>query len=163
MRPPPSNPRTRSRSAPFVTAQNRYSLLAREIEDDLVPVCRSHGVGVLPFFPLESGMLTGKYRRGEKLPEDSRMGAIENFAKRFISDRSFDIVEGLDAFAGSRGHTLLELAMSWLASQPEVTCVIAGATKPAQIEQNVAAADWALSSDELAEVDGITQGEVAAT
>ena len=145
-------------SAPFVTAQNRYSLLHREIEADLVPACRNHGVGILPFFPLESGMLTGKYRRGQKPPKDTRLGASEGFAKRFISDRSFDIVERLDAFVGGSGHTLLELAISWLACQPEVTSVIAGATKPEQIEQNVKAADWTLSAEELAEVDRITRG-----
>ncbi len=145
-------------SAPFVTAQNRYNLLHREIEADLVPACRNHGVGVLPFFPLASGLLTGKYRRGQEPPKGTRLGGSEHFAKDHLTDSNFDIVESLDAFAGDHGRSLLDLAISWLACQPEVTSVIAGATKPEQIEQNVQAADWTLSAEELAEVDRITRG-----
>ncbi len=142
--------------APYVTAQNGHSLLDREVEDELLPACAKHGVGFIPFFPLESGMLTGKYKRGVTPPEDTRL-SNERFAGRFMLDESFDVIERLDAFAQGQGHTLLELAFSWLASKPEVVCVIAGATKPEQIDQNVAAAGWTLSDDEMAEVDALTR------
>ena len=126
------------------------------MEDELLPACRTHGVGFIPFFPLESGILTGKYQRGVTPPEDTRM-SNERFAGRFLKDESFDAVERLETFAKARGHTILELALSWLVSKPEVVCVIAGATKPEQIDQNIAAAQWKLSEDEIAEVDALTR------
>lgn len=142
--------------APYVTAQNGHSLLNREVEDELLPACRKHGVGFIPFFPLESGLLTGKYQRGEAAPEGTRL-SDERFAGRFLKQERFDVVEKLDAFAQAQGHTLLELALSWLVSKPEVVCVIAGATKPEQIDANIAAAQWKLSEDEFAQVDALTR------
>jgi aryl-alcohol dehydrogenase-like predicted oxidoreductase len=142
--------------APYVTAQNGHSLLNREVEDALLPACRKHGVGFIPFFPLESGLLTGKYQRGVAAPEGTRL-SDERFAGRFSSDERFDVVEKLEAFAKEQGHTLLELAMSWLVSKPEVVCVIAGATKPDQIDANIAAARWQLSEEEFAQVDALTR------
>lgn len=142
--------------APYVTAQSQYSLLNREVEDEVLPACRKHGIGFLPFFPLESGLLTGKYKRGVAAPEGTRL-SDERFAGRFLKEESFDVVERLEAFAKARGHTILELALSWLVSKPEVVCVIAGATKPEQIEQNIAAARWSLSEDEFAQVDRLTR------
>ena len=142
--------------APYVTAQNGHSLLDRKVEVELLPACRTHGVGFIPFFPLESGLLTGKYQRGVTPPEDTRM-SNERFAGRFLKDESFDAVARLEAFAKAQGHTILELALSWLVSKPEVVCVIAGATKPEQIDQNIAGAQWKLSEDEIAEVDKLTR------
>lgn len=142
--------------APYVTAQNGHSLLNREVEDELLPACAKHGVGFIPFFPLESGLLTGKYKRGEAAPEGTRL-SDERFAGRFLKEERFDVVEKLDAFAQAQGHTLLELALSWLVSKPEVVCVIAGATKPEQIDANIAAAGWTLSEDEFAQVDALTR------
>jgi aryl-alcohol dehydrogenase-like predicted oxidoreductase len=143
---------------PFVSAQNDYSLLNRSIEPELVPACMKYGVGVLPYFPLASGMLTGKYRRGEAPAEGTRLAAWGPRGERMLSGRNFDVVEKLTAFAEGRGHTILELAFSWLASQPHVASVIAGATKPEQVAENVAAASWRLTAEELAEVDTITKG-----
>ncbi len=116
----------------FVSCQDEYSLVVRDIEKDLLPAAQEYSLGLLPFFPLASGLLTGKYKR--------------------------DIVEKLQAFAQARGHSMLELAFSWLASRPQVSSVIAGATRIEQVEQNVKAIDWALSADELAEIDRITKG-----
>ncbi len=141
---------------PFVSAQNEWSLLNRHVERELVPACERFGVGILPFFPLASGLLTGKYRRGEPAPEGARLSAGP-MAERWLNDRSFDVVEKLEEFARQRGRTLLELAIGWLASQPTVPSVIAGATRPEQVESNVAAAEWKLTDEEMAEVDQIAR------
>src|SRR6266404_3997076 len=122
----------------FVSCQDEYSLVVRDIEKDLLPAAQEYQLGLLPFFPLASGLLTGKYKRGTAANED--------------------IVEKLQAFAQSRGHTLLELAFSWLLARPQVASVIAGATRVEQVEQNVKAIGWTLSAEELAEIDGITKG-----
>jgi aryl-alcohol dehydrogenase-like predicted oxidoreductase len=135
---------------PFVSAQNQYSLLERSIEREVAPACDAYGLGVLPYFPLASGLLTGKYRRGEGPPEGTRL-ATPRFAG-VLTPRNFDRVEKLEAFAREAGHSLLELAFSWLAGQPRVSSVIAGATSAEQIEQNVRAAGWALSAEERARV-----------
>jgi aryl-alcohol dehydrogenase-like predicted oxidoreductase len=140
----------------FICCQDEYSLLERGLEKDLVAVMRKHGLSLLPYFPLASGLLTGKYERGAPLPPDSRLGKNPPRAGSMLSQRNWRIVEALSAFAAVRGHTLLELAMSWLGSQPFIPSIIAGATKPEQIEQNVAAVSWALSPADLAEVDRIT-------
>jgi len=142
------------RLAPFVTAQNEWSLLNREVEREVIPACEKHRVGQLPYFPLASGLLTGKYRRGEALVPGSRLATLDYF-KSFATDERFAKVEALQHFAQQHGHTLLELAMSWLAVQPSVTSVIAGATTPEQVRTNAAAANWKLSSTELAEVDAL--------
>jgi aryl-alcohol dehydrogenase-like predicted oxidoreductase len=141
---------------PFVSCQDEYSLLERDLEKDRVAVMRKHGLGLLPFFPLASGLLTGKYKSGAPLPAGSRFAKDPRRADEFINARSMGIVEALGAFAAQRGHTLLELAMSWLASRPTISSVIAGATTPRQVEQNVAAVGWNLTSADLAEIDRIT-------
>ena len=135
----------------FVSAQNEYSLLNRGIESDLVPALREYGIGLLPYFPLASGLLTGKYRRGEPAPENSRLA---NRPER-LTDEAFDTVEGLDSFAKARGVTLLDVAIGGLAAQPAVASVIAGATSREQVERNVAAGNWQPTPDDLSELDEI--------
>jgi aryl-alcohol dehydrogenase-like predicted oxidoreductase len=142
----------------FVSCQDEYSLVVREIEKDLLPAAQEYKLGLLPFFPLASGLLTGKYKRGTAAPEDTRFAKLPALRDRYVTPRNEDIVEKLQAFAEKRGHSLLELAFSWLASRPQVSSVIAGATRVEQIEQNVKAIDWTLSADELAEIDRITKG-----
>ena len=134
--------------APFVSAQNFYNLLERGVEKELVPACNAYGLGVLPYFPLASGLLTGKYQRGQAAPAGTRLSAAR-FAGT-LNEKNFDRVEKLAAFAADAGHSLLELAIGWLASQPHVPSVIAGATSPEQVEANVRAAEWKLSAAELA-------------
>jgi aryl-alcohol dehydrogenase-like predicted oxidoreductase len=144
--------------ARFVSAQNMYNLLNREPEQDILPACERRGLAFLPYFPLASGLLTGKYRRGEPLPEGARLTAYpEDRRKHFMNERTMDIVEKLDAFARARDHTLLDLAMSWLAAKPVIVSVIAGATKPEQVRANVAAVGWKLSDEELKEIDAISK------
>ncbi len=148
-------------SAPMVTAQNHYSLLERAIRHEVIPACEHFGVGVLPYFPLASGMLTGKYRRDEPPPQGTRLAGMGNRAARAMSDRAFSQVEALDEYAQAQGRNLLSLAFSWLLSQPIISSVIAGATSAQQIEGNVAAAsDWRLGAEELADIDKIL-GSVA--
>ena len=143
--------------AAFASAQNEYSLLVRDVERELVPALEAYGMGLLPFFPLGGGMLTGKYRRNAPLPPDARHTKAKTSADRFLTARNHDIVEALEAFCAERNHSLVELAFSWLAAQPAVSCVIAGAMTAEQIDANVRAADWRLSADELATVDRITR------
>ncbi len=140
----------------FVSAQDEYSLVKREHEADLIPALREYGLGLLPYFPLASGLLTGKYRRNAPMPEGARLTNTQRLADRYLSDRNWVISEKLADFAEARGHTALELAFSWLLAQAPVSSVIAGATKPAQIAQNVAAGSWKLTADDLAEIDTIT-------
>lgn len=141
----------------YISAQNLYNLLDRRIERELVPACRHYQVGVLPYFPLASGFLTGKYQKDEAPPQDSRMAKMPQMAERTMTDKNFEILAGLENFAAERERSLLDLAMGWLASQPFVASVIAGATKPEQVAQNVRAAEWCLSEEELREVDGLTR------
>ncbi|HLW72200.1 MAG TPA: aldo/keto reductase [Candidatus Binataceae bacterium] len=141
----------------FVSCQDEYSLLVREPDRDLIPAMQSYGLGLLPFFPLASGLLTGKYQRAVEPAAGTRFASMGGLAKRYANEKNWPIVERLKAFAESRGHTLLELAFSWLVARPTVASVIAGATSPEQIAQNVKAADWQLSAAELAEVDTITR------
>jgi len=141
---------------PFVSAQNEYNLLDRRIERELVPACNAYKLSVLPYFPLASGFLTGKYRPGEPAPAGTRLAGAGPMAERVLNDKNFKMLAGLEAFAQGHGHGMLDLAIGWLASQPHVGSVIAGATKPEQIEQNVAAAEWKLTAEELAEVDRIS-------
>jgi len=142
----------------FISCQDEYSLVVRDIEKDLVPCAQEYNLGVLPFFPLASGLLTGKYRKGEAAPDDTRFGKVPRLRERYVTPRNEDIVEKLQAFAQARGHSMLELAFSWLASRPQVSSVIAGATRVEQVEQNVKAIDWALSAEDVAEIDGIAKG-----
>ena len=137
--------------APMVSVQPPYSMLNRDVERELLPVCDRYGVGVLPYFPLEHGLLTGKYRRGQPPPSDSRL-AVHGAP---LDAADFDLIEALAGFAESRGHTLLELAFAWLLSRPSVSSVIAGATGPEQIRANAAAVQWRLSEEELESVGRI--------
>jgi aryl-alcohol dehydrogenase-like predicted oxidoreductase len=139
----------------FVTAQNEYSLLAREPREELLPACRRLDMSFMPYFPLASGMLTGKYRRGEPPPPGTRMAGRDGWDE-FLTDERFDVVERLTAFAEESGHTILELAMSWLAGHPEIATVIAGATSAEQVRANAAAVEaWRLSDDELVAVGAL--------
>jgi aryl-alcohol dehydrogenase-like predicted oxidoreductase len=142
----------------FVSCQDEYSLLVRDIEKDLLPMAQTYNLGLLPFFPLANGLLVGKYKRGEKPPADSRLGKVDYLRERYMNDRNLDIVDKLDAFAKQHGKSLLELAFSWLAARPQVSSVIAGASSPEQIEQNVKAIAWTLTPDDMATIDGITKG-----
>ncbi|GGR26000.1 aldo/keto reductase [Deinococcus ruber] len=142
----------------FTSCQDEYSLLVRGIEADLIPTMQDLDLGLLPYFPLASGLLTGKYHQGEALPEGSRLASWKNSASRYLTPQNLETVERLRKFAEQRGHTLLELAFSWLAAQPVVSSVIAGATSPQQIDQNVAAVGWTLDAAELSEIDTITGG-----
>jgi aryl-alcohol dehydrogenase-like predicted oxidoreductase len=142
----------------FVSCQDEYSLVVRDIEKDLLPCAQEYKLGLLPFFPLASGLLTGKYKRGEAAPDDTRFNKIPRLRDRYVTPRNEEIVEQLQTFAQTHGHTMLELAFSWLAARPQVASVIAGATRVEQVEQNVKAIGWQLSADEIAEIDRITKG-----
>jgi aryl-alcohol dehydrogenase-like predicted oxidoreductase len=134
--------------ARFVSAQNRYSLLERQAELELLPTCEDLGIGVLPYFPLASGLLTGKYRRGEAPPEGSRLAG---WPER-LTDEAFDTIEALERYAEERGRTLLEVAIGGLAARPAVGSVIAGATTPEQVRENAAAGAWEPSAADLADL-----------
>jgi aryl-alcohol dehydrogenase-like predicted oxidoreductase len=137
----------------FISCQDEYSLLEREPERELIPAMLKYDLGLLPYFPLAGGFLTGKYQRGQPMPQGARLNTAKHLSDRYITDSNWEIVERLEKFCAQRNHTLLDLAIAWLAAQPPVSSVIAGATKPEQVEQNVRAAEWILSADELAEVD----------
>ncbi|MBV8650053.1 MAG: aldo/keto reductase [Alphaproteobacteria bacterium] len=141
---------------PFVSCQDEYSVLVRDIERELIPAMTSYGLGLLPYFPLASGLLTGKYRRNAARPEGARLSYMQNLADRYMTEANWPLIERLADFAASRGHSLLELAFAWLAAKPVVSSIIAGATRPEQVEQNVRAVDWVLTPQEVAEIDGIT-------
>jgi len=143
--------------AAYVSAQNQYNLLDRRIERELVPVCRQFGVGILPYFPLASGFLTGKYRRGAEPPKGARLSLVPRLAEQTLTDENFATLERLDKFARHRERTLLELAIGWLASQAQVSSVISGATSPEQVSENVKAGNWKLTAEELAEIDKLTR------
>ncbi|MEU4295017.1 aldo/keto reductase [Kribbella sp. NPDC026596] len=136
----------------FISAQNRYSLLEREVEDELAPACEHLGLGILPFFPLSSGLLTGKYKRGADAPDGSRLSTQPDRLAR----ADFDKIEALETFASERDLTLIDVAIGGLAAQPAVASVIAGATTPEQIAQNVAAGTWDPTAADLAALDELT-------
>ncbi len=136
----------------FASVQPRYSMLYRKPEEEMIPFCEKYGIGILPYYPLENGFLTGKYRRGEPAPDGTRLS--ENDRGAFTS-RNFDILEGLEEFASERDHTILGLAFAWLLANPMVSSVIAGATRPGQVAANAASADWSLTAQEIAEVNEI--------
>jgi aryl-alcohol dehydrogenase-like predicted oxidoreductase len=139
--------------ARFVSVQNEYSLFHREPEEGVLAECERQGIAFIPYFPLASGLLTGKYRRGEPPPQGTRLS--EGRFAAALSDAKLAKVEALVAFAEARGHTLLELAFSWLLAHPAVVSVIAGATRPEQARANAGAAGWRLTPDDMAEVDRI--------
>jgi aryl-alcohol dehydrogenase-like predicted oxidoreductase len=139
----------------FVSVQNQYNVLSREPEAEVLPECERTGMAFLPFFPLASGLLTGKYRAGEAPPEGTRMAAWGDRAKDQLSDERLAKVAALSELAQSEGHTVLELSIAWLLARHPVASVIAGATKPDQVTANVAAARWLPSTEVLAQVDAI--------
>ena len=141
----------------FISCQDEYSLVVRGIENELLPAAQQYGLGLLPFFPLASGLLTGKYKRGEAAPDDTRFGKMPRLRDQYVTPRNEEVVEKLKKFAEARGHSMLELAFSWLAARPQVASVIAGATRIEQVEQNVNAIAWRLSAEEMAEIDQITK------
>jgi aryl-alcohol dehydrogenase-like predicted oxidoreductase len=134
--------------ARFKGTQIEWNLLSRDVEQAVVPAAREAGMGIVPYFPLASGMLTGKYQRGQDFPKGSRFEAMSFFAS-VATDENFDRVEALTAFAEQRGHTILELAVAWLAAQDGVASVICGATTPEQVHTNAKAGAWTLTADDL--------------
>ncbi len=138
--------------APFVSVQPHYSMMERTVEAELVPFCREYDVGILPYFPLASGFLTGKYRRGHAAPEGTRLAEGD---RGMFTDRNFDLLDSLAAFASNRGRTVLELAFAWLLANPNVSSVIAGATRTEQVDSNANAANWELTAEEKSEVDAL--------
>jgi aryl-alcohol dehydrogenase-like predicted oxidoreductase len=137
----------------FVSVQNEYSLLERAPENGLLDECARTGVAFLPYFPLASGLLSGKYRKGQPFPESSR--AKDDFGPKVFTEANLDRVEQWIAYAAAHGHTLLELAMSWLASQPQVASIIAGARTPEQVRANAASVNWKLTAHDQAAVRAI--------
>ncbi len=149
--------------ATYVTAQNEYSLLRRrKVEESVVPAAVRLEMGILPFFPLFSGLLTGKYRRGEQPAAGTRLGMERDRARDLMSDANFDTVEALEGFATRRGVALLDVAIGWLVAQPQVTSVIAGATSPEQVAANARAGTWSPTADDIDEIDRITSGAAVA-
>jgi aryl-alcohol dehydrogenase-like predicted oxidoreductase len=150
---------TRDGGAHFSTVQNQWSLLHREDETDAVAECERLNIGYLPYYPLASGVLSGKYTRGEDAPAGTRLVHFGSGGGGALSDRNFDIVDAATAWAAERGHTVLELALAWLAAKPVVASVIAGATKPEQVLANAAAGAWKLTPGEVAEIDALAPPE----
>jgi aryl-alcohol dehydrogenase-like predicted oxidoreductase len=142
---------------PFVSCQDEYSLVFRKPETELMPAARRYGMGLLPFFPLASGLLTGKYRRNAAMPAGTRLANTQRLADRYLTERNWQIAERLGDFAEAAGHSMLELAFSWLLAQDPVASVIAGATQPEQLEQNVRAGAWKLTDEELATIGNIAK------
>jgi len=140
---------------PLVTAQDHYNLLSREIEGDVLPAIVAAKLALLPYFPLASGMLTGKYRAGRPMPQGTRLSNAR-YSDRFLNDENYRIVERLDTFCAPRGRTLLQLAFAWLLAKPAVASVIAGASTPEQLQQNINAVGWELTAKDIAEVDRLT-------
>jgi len=141
----------------FIVCQDEYSLVVRNPERELMPAVEAHGLSLVPYFPLASGLLTGKYDRNKTMPEGARLTKTKRLADRYLTEANWQIVERLKGFCQARGRTMPELAFSWLLAHPVVCSVIAGATKPEQLEENVKAADWALTPDDLSEIDRLTK------
>jgi aryl-alcohol dehydrogenase-like predicted oxidoreductase len=142
-------------AARFVSVQNDYSLFKRDPETNgVLEECKQQGLAFLPYYPLASGLLTGKYRKGQPVPTGTRIATLERYSG-LVSEKNLNIVEELIQFASSRGHTILELAFSWLASKPQVASVIAGATSPEQVNGNAAALNWNMTPEDLAKIDEI--------
>jgi len=140
----------------FIACQEEYSLLARDLDREMMPVLEAYDLGLIPFAPLANGLLTGKYKRDRPLPKGARLSYMPRAAGRYLTDDNWTLVERLEAFAAERDHTLLELALGWLLHRPAVASVIAGATRPEQVEQNVRAAGWALTAEDMQEIDRLT-------
>jgi len=151
----------KNKTAMYIAAQEEYRLTERGIEDLIVPALKKNGLGLVPFFPLGGGALTGKYSRNS-MPVGSRLTEVEKAGENRFLDPHWDTIDALKAFAEKRGHTILELAFSWLAQRPLVSSIIAGATKPEQLQVNATAVNWKLSAEEMAEVDRIVPAKLAA-
>lgn len=136
----------------FVSSQPEYSLLNRSVEHELVPFCHSYGIGILPYFPLASGFLTGKYRQGEAVPEGTRLASNARAQERAFTDKNFALLGNLENFAEKRGHPIVELAIAWLLGNSSVSSVIAGATRSEQVTANARASDWHLTKEDMEEV-----------
>lgn len=147
----------------YVSVQPHYNLLKREIEKELVPFCRAYGLGIIPYFPLEGGVLTGKYRPGQPAPAGSRYAGSSTEANNRLSQRNLSMVTALERFSEARGRPVVELALAWFLANPLVSTVIAGATKPEQVVANARCLDWKLSAEELIEIDSIVQDKVKIT
>lgn len=143
---------------PFISIQPHYHMLERSIEKELVPYCEAFGVGIIPYFPLAGGFLTGKYRRGQAPPPGSR-GEASAYVQQYFTERNFDVIERLEAFAKARGKSVAELAIAWLIARPQVASVIAGVTSVAQLQHNVKASEWELSPEEMQEIEQILSSE----
>lgn len=141
----------------FVTCQDQYNVIKRDVEHALLPAMQAHGLGLIPHTPLAAGLLSGKYQRNAPMPAGARMTREKRQADRWINDANWAVVERLAAFAAAHGHTLLELAMSWLAANPQVASIIAGATSPEQVELNARSVEWRLSAEDLAKINTLTQ------
>jgi aryl-alcohol dehydrogenase-like predicted oxidoreductase len=142
---------------PIVVIQSEYSILARQVEREVLPYCRAHNVGFVPYFPLAGGFLTGKYKRGQPPPPGSR-GAVSDYVQKYMTDANYDRVEKLEAWAAEYGRGLNELAQAWLMAQPQVCSVISGTTKLDHVLSNVKAADWALTAEQVAQIDAMVAG-----
>jgi len=140
----------------FVTEQPHYHMLVRETEKEILPACDYFGIGILPYFPLAGGFLTGKYQRGQDIPEGSR-GETSSYVQSYLVDKNFTILEQLSSFTKAHGHTMTELAHAWLLANPSVSSVISGATKVEHVQENAKGVAWVLSDEELAEVDRILE------
>ena len=141
--------------APFVTVQPEYNMLNRSVERELVPFCDEYNIGILPFYPLASGFLTGKYRQGEPVPEGTRLAGNQRAQGNTLTEKNFAMLSKLENFAAERGHPMVELAIAWLLGNPAVSSVISGATRTEQVTANAKAADWRLTDDDMKEIDEI--------
>jgi aryl-alcohol dehydrogenase-like predicted oxidoreductase len=140
---------------PFTSAQDEYSLLKREAEQELMPALKAKDMGLLPYFPLASGLLSGKYQRGKDMPEGTRFAKAPGLVDRYMTEENWAKVETLTSFANERGHSLLDLAFAWLAAKEPVSSIIAGATTPEQVEQNALTAEWELTTEDVVAVQSI--------
>jgi len=138
----------------FVTEQPHYHMLVRETEKEILPACEYFGVGILPYFPLAGGFLTGKYQRDQEIPEGSR-GLTSTYVQRYLTPEHFDILEQLSAFTSARSHTMTELAHAWLLADPKISSIISGATRVDQVLANIKSVEWTLTTEELGEVNRI--------
>ena len=143
--------------APFTSVQNEYNMLNRSVERELVPFCKEYNVGIVPFYPLAGGFLTGKYRQGETVPEGTRLAGNERAQGNTLTEKNFAMLSKLEDFAEERGHPMVELAIAWLLGNSTVSSVISGATKTEQVTANAKAADWHLTPEDMKEIDEILQ------
>ncbi|MBI4310698.1 MAG: aldo/keto reductase [Chloroflexi bacterium] len=139
---------------PFVSDQPEYSMLRRDVDREVVPCCRAYGLGILPFYPLASGFLTGKYKRGQAAPAGTRLAGSRQ-AANLLTNANFDVLEQLENFAAERGHSMVDLAFAWLLANPVVSSVIAGATKPEQVTENARTCEWRLTPDDMKALDPV--------